>query len=133
MRLLKVIAFAALALSSNAAAGQLLVNGAPPLTPEAAQRIADIENKIPVPADTVPPTEMVGGAAGATNTFRRGDAAAPRRSARKDRRRAVRIAWEKLVRWSRSWRRRNRSDVLETTRKVGRDASLASLRLQDLI
>ncbi|TVU39966.1 hypothetical protein EJB05_13410, partial [Eragrostis curvula] len=36
----------------------------------------------------------------------------------KDRRRAVRIAWEKLVRWSRSWRRRNRSDVLETTRKV---------------
>ncbi|PVH63690.1 hypothetical protein PAHAL_2G086500 [Panicum hallii] len=47
-----------------------------------------------------------------------GDAAAPRRSARKDRRRAVRIAWEKLVRWSRSWRRRNRSDVLETTRKV---------------
>jgi len=62
-----------------------------------------------------------------------GAAAAPRRSARKDRRRAVRIAWEKLVRWSRSWRRRNRSDVLETTRKVGRDASLASLRLQDLI
>ncbi|KAM0894768.1 hypothetical protein ACQ4PT_024237 [Festuca glaucescens] len=40
------------------------------------------------------------------------------RSARKDRRRIVRIAWEKLVRWSRSWRRRNRSDVLETTRKV---------------
>uniref|UniRef100_A0A0D9WWZ2 Glycerol-3-phosphate dehydrogenase [NAD(+)] n=1 Tax=Leersia perrieri TaxID=77586 RepID=A0A0D9WWZ2_9ORYZ len=36
----------------------------------------------------------------------------------KDRRRVVRIAWEKLVRWSRSWRRRNRSDVLETTRKV---------------
>jgi glycerol-3-phosphate dehydrogenase (NAD+) len=44
--------------------------------------------------------------------------AAQRRSGRKDRRRAVRIAWEKLVRWSRSWRRRNRSDVLETTRKV---------------
>jgi glycerol-3-phosphate dehydrogenase (NAD+) len=40
------------------------------------------------------------------------------RNARKDRRRIVRIAWEKLVRWSRSWRRRNRSDVLETTRKV---------------
>ncbi|KAG0549506.1 hypothetical protein BDA96_01G262000 [Sorghum bicolor] len=44
--------------------------------------------------------------------------AAPRRSGRKDRRHAVRIAWEKLVRWSRSWRRRNRSDVLESTRKV---------------
>ncbi|VAH87221.1 unnamed protein product [Triticum turgidum subsp. durum] len=40
------------------------------------------------------------------------------RSGRKDRRRVVRIAWEKLVRWSRSWRSRNRSDVLETTRKV---------------
>uniref|UniRef100_A0A0E0LIN3 Glycerol-3-phosphate dehydrogenase [NAD(+)] n=1 Tax=Oryza punctata TaxID=4537 RepID=A0A0E0LIN3_ORYPU len=36
----------------------------------------------------------------------------------KERRRVVRKAWEKLVRWSRSWRRRNRSDVLETTRKV---------------
>jgi glycerol-3-phosphate dehydrogenase (NAD+) len=46
------------------------------------------------------------------------DDAAPRRSGRRDRRRAVRVAWEKLVRWSRSWRRRNRSDVLETTRKV---------------
>uniref|UniRef100_A0A453IVR6 Glycerol-3-phosphate dehydrogenase NAD-dependent N-terminal domain-containing protein n=1 Tax=Aegilops tauschii subsp. strangulata TaxID=200361 RepID=A0A453IVR6_AEGTS len=40
------------------------------------------------------------------------------RGGRKDRRRVVRIAWEKLVRWSRSWRSRNRSDVLETTRKV---------------
>ncbi|KAL6639022.1 hypothetical protein ACP70R_022752 [Stipagrostis hirtigluma subsp. patula] len=44
--------------------------------------------------------------------------AAPRGGGGKDRRRVVRIAWEKLVRWSRSWRRRNRSDVLETTRKV---------------
>ncbi|OAY83494.1 Glycerol-3-phosphate dehydrogenase (NAD(+)) 2, chloroplastic, partial [Ananas comosus] len=35
-----------------------------------------------------------------------------------DRRRAVRIAWEKLVRWSRSWRSKNNSDVLERTRKV---------------
>ncbi|OQU81017.1 hypothetical protein SORBI_3007G223801 [Sorghum bicolor] len=43
---------------------------------------------------------------------------APRRSGRKDRHSAVRIAWEKLVRWSRSWRRRNRSDVLESSRKV---------------
>ncbi|XP_078169137.1 NAD-dependent glycerol-3-phosphate dehydrogenase family protein isoform X1 [Carex rostrata] len=36
----------------------------------------------------------------------------------RNRRRAVRIAWEKLVRWSRSWRSRNKSDVLEKTRKV---------------
>ncbi|XP_078436203.1 glycerol-3-phosphate dehydrogenase [NAD(+)] 2, chloroplastic-like [Wolffia australiana] len=36
----------------------------------------------------------------------------------KDRRRAVRIAWEKLVRWSRSWRSRAKSDVLERTKKV---------------
>jgi hypothetical protein len=34
------------------------------------------------------------------------------------RRRAVRIAWEKLVRWSRSWRSRNKSDVLEKITKV---------------
>lgn len=37
----------------------------------------------------------------------------------RNRRRAVRIAWEKLVRWSRSWRSRNKSDVLQKTRKVG--------------
>ncbi|PKA51124.1 Glycerol-3-phosphate dehydrogenase [NAD(+)] 2, chloroplastic [Apostasia shenzhenica] len=36
----------------------------------------------------------------------------------KDRRKAVRIAWEKLVRWSRSWRFRVRGDVLERTKKV---------------
>lgn len=36
----------------------------------------------------------------------------------KDRRRAVRVAWEKLVRWSRSWRSRAKSDVLERTKKV---------------
>ncbi|XP_020584383.1 glycerol-3-phosphate dehydrogenase [NAD(+)], chloroplastic isoform X2 [Phalaenopsis equestris] len=36
----------------------------------------------------------------------------------KDRRRAVRIAWEKLVRWSRSWRSRARIDVLQQTKKV---------------
>ncbi|MQL87102.1 hypothetical protein Taro_019625 [Colocasia esculenta] len=36
----------------------------------------------------------------------------------KDRRRAVRIAWEKLVRWSRSWRSKAQSDVLERTKKV---------------
>lgn len=37
---------------------------------------------------------------------------------RKDRRRAVRIAWEKLVRWSRSWRSKSRPDVLQRTQKV---------------
>ncbi|XP_058075370.1 glycerol-3-phosphate dehydrogenase [NAD(+)] 2, chloroplastic isoform X2 [Magnolia sinica] len=37
---------------------------------------------------------------------------------RKDRRRAVRIAWEKLVRWSRSWRSKAKADVLERTKKV---------------
>lgn len=36
----------------------------------------------------------------------------------KGRRRAVRIAWEKLVRWSRFWRSKARSDVLEQTKKV---------------
>ncbi|GMY08386.1 glycerol-3-phosphate dehydrogenase [NAD(+)] 2, chloroplastic [Fagus crenata] len=35
-----------------------------------------------------------------------------------DRRRAVRLAWEKLVRWSRSWRSKAKTDVLERTKKV---------------
>lgn len=30
----------------------------------------------------------------------------------------MRIAWEKLVRWSRSWHSKARSDVLEQTKKV---------------
>ncbi|KAL0003539.1 hypothetical protein SO802_017320 [Lithocarpus litseifolius] len=37
---------------------------------------------------------------------------------RRDRRRVVRLAWEKLVRWSRSWRSKNKTDVLERTNKV---------------
>lgn len=36
----------------------------------------------------------------------------------KDRRKVVRLAWEKLVRWSRSWRSKAKSDVLERTNKV---------------
>ncbi|KAJ8649848.1 hypothetical protein MRB53_002871 [Persea americana] len=39
-------------------------------------------------------------------------------NARKDRKRAVRVAWEKLVRWSRSWRSKAKTDVLERTNKV---------------
>ncbi|OWM69868.1 glycerol-3-phosphate dehydrogenase [NAD(+)] 2, chloroplastic isoform X2 [Punica granatum] len=36
----------------------------------------------------------------------------------RDRRKVVRLAWEKLVRWSRSWRSKARTDVLERTKKV---------------
>lgn len=36
----------------------------------------------------------------------------------KDRRKVVRLAWEKLVRWSRSWRSKAKTDVLERTKKV---------------
>ncbi|MBA0814100.1 hypothetical protein Gohar_019947, partial [Gossypium harknessii] len=36
----------------------------------------------------------------------------------RDRRKVVRIAWEKLVRWSRSWRSKAKTDVLERTKKV---------------
>ncbi|KAM1253601.1 hypothetical protein ACFX2J_041461 [Malus domestica] len=36
----------------------------------------------------------------------------------RDRRRAVRLAWEKLVRWSRTWRSKTKTDVLERTNKV---------------
>ncbi|TKY56377.1 Glycerol-3-phosphate dehydrogenase of NAD(+) 2 [Spatholobus suberectus] len=36
----------------------------------------------------------------------------------RDRRRTVRVAWEKLVRWSRSWRSKTNTDVLQRTNKV---------------
>ncbi|KAI5670371.1 hypothetical protein M9H77_10735 [Catharanthus roseus] len=36
----------------------------------------------------------------------------------KDRRKIVRVAWEKLVRWSRTWRSKAKTDVLERTNKV---------------
>nr|GMD53017.1 glycerol-3-phosphate dehydrogenase [NAD(+)] 2, chloroplastic [Ipomoea batatas] len=36
----------------------------------------------------------------------------------KDRRKVVKFAWEKLVRWSRSWRSKAKTDVLERTNKV---------------
>ncbi|CAN0877219.1 Glycerol-3-phosphate dehydrogenase [NAD(+)] 2, chloroplastic [Linum grandiflorum] len=35
-----------------------------------------------------------------------------------DRRKVVRLAWEKLLRWSRSWRSKNNPDVLRRTKKV---------------
>ncbi|KAK7385438.1 hypothetical protein VNO78_31157 [Psophocarpus tetragonolobus] len=36
----------------------------------------------------------------------------------RDRRRVVRVAWEKIVRWSRSWRSKATTDVLQRTNKV---------------
>ncbi|XP_026457154.1 glycerol-3-phosphate dehydrogenase [NAD(+)] 2, chloroplastic-like [Papaver somniferum] len=39
-------------------------------------------------------------------------------SRKKDRRKTVKLAWEKLVRWSRSWRNKNKTDVLQRTKKV---------------
>ncbi|KHN39986.1 Glycerol-3-phosphate dehydrogenase [NAD(P)+] [Glycine soja] len=36
----------------------------------------------------------------------------------RDRRRIVRVAWEKIVRWSRSWRSKANTDVLQRTKKV---------------
>lgn len=42
------------------------------------QQITTMQAAIPVPASTVPATETVAGAAGATMTFRRGDAVQPR-------------------------------------------------------
>ncbi|KAG5052677.1 hypothetical protein AAZX31_02G204900 [Glycine max] len=36
----------------------------------------------------------------------------------RDRRRIVRVAWEKIVRWSRSWRSKANTDVLQRTNKV---------------
>jgi len=42
------------------------------------EQISSMAATIPVPASTVPPAEVIGGAAGATMTFRRGDAIQPR-------------------------------------------------------
>ncbi|XP_021758239.1 glycerol-3-phosphate dehydrogenase [NAD(+)] 2, chloroplastic-like isoform X1 [Chenopodium quinoa] len=45
-------------------------------------------------------------------------AAAVAAEEKKDRRKAVKIAWEKLVRWSRSLRSKSKPDVLQRTKKV---------------
>ncbi|KAJ4977580.1 hypothetical protein NE237_008360 [Protea cynaroides] len=37
---------------------------------------------------------------------------------RRDSRKAVKFAWEKLLRWSRTWRSKAKTDVLERTKKV---------------
>lgn len=36
----------------------------------------------------------------------------------RDRRKIVKVAWEKLVRWSRTWRSKAKTDILERTNKV---------------
>ena len=72
---MKCLAFGILALLSSVQATAQTVSSLNPVTPEA---MATLQAQIPVPADTVPPTEMPGGAAGAAATFRRADAANPR-------------------------------------------------------
>ncbi|KAG9445287.1 hypothetical protein H6P81_016627 [Aristolochia fimbriata] len=61
------------------------------------------------------PVDLESGLENATSTSTSGSGAS---NVRKDRRRVVRIAWEKLVRWSRSWRSKAKMDVLERTKKV---------------
>jgi len=65
---LVILAALACAIPANA---QTISSLSPPVT---ADQLAAIEAKIPVPADSVPPMEMVGGTAGAAATYRRGDA-----------------------------------------------------------
>jgi len=70
-----LILIAAVAISSPAIAQ----SSVSPLNPGVtAEQLQSIEARIPQPADTTPPAEMVGGTAGAAPTFRRADAAAPR-------------------------------------------------------
>lgn len=47
-------------------------------SPVSAADVQALQAQIPVPADTMPPAEQVGGAPGSTYTFRRGDAVQPR-------------------------------------------------------
>jgi len=80
---------AAIAIASAAALTSAAFAGPPVVGPQPAApvdtsafatkaQVAAIQAAVPVPADSVPPTEMVGGAAGSAPTFRRGDAANPR-------------------------------------------------------
>lgn len=62
---------ASFALAPAAAAQQVSSLNAPASSAD----LQALQSLIPVPADTPPPTEMPGGAAGSTMTFRRGDAA----------------------------------------------------------
>lgn len=90
---LAALAVAAILVAPAYAYGQVVIT--PPSIPatvaskaevQAAQTAADnaasaaaaAQAAIPVPASTIPGMEMVGGAAGSTNTFRRGDAVQPR-------------------------------------------------------
>lgn len=68
---------AALAIFAQPAAAQVVS----PLAPAATRSQLDaLAAQIPVPATSPPPSETVGGAAGAAMTFRRGDAIQPRLS-----------------------------------------------------
>jgi hypothetical protein len=71
----RIIIAAALAFVAVPVAAQDSVSPLNPATPEA---IAALQAQIPSPADAIPSVEAPGGAAGATMTFRRGDAVAPR-------------------------------------------------------
>ncbi|KAK7372908.1 hypothetical protein VNO80_06298 [Phaseolus coccineus] len=42
----------------------------------------------------------------------------PQPDPNRDRRRIVRVAWEKILRWSRSWRSKANTDILQRTNKV---------------
>jgi len=42
----------------------------------------------------------------------------PQPDPNRDRRRIVRVAWEKILRWSRSWRSKAKTDILQRTNKV---------------
>ncbi|ESW13310.1 hypothetical protein PHAVU_008G185600 [Phaseolus vulgaris] len=45
-------------------------------------------------------------------------ASLPQPDPNRDRRRIVRVAWEKILRWSRSWRSKANTDILQRTNKV---------------
>ncbi|KAK3422735.1 hypothetical protein EUGRSUZ_G03143 [Eucalyptus grandis] len=79
----------------------------PPPNPISTSRSCSSESTSPPPL----PAEDDGRRSSASETN------APAERSR-DSRKAVRVAWEKLVRWSRSWRSKAKTDVLERTNKV---------------
>lgn len=72
----------------------------------------------PCAAGTLDPEPAEGGPSSSAPVSATGAGDVVGKEGGKERRRAVRIAWEKLVRWSRSWRSKAKSDVLERTKKV---------------
>ncbi|XP_026388757.1 glycerol-3-phosphate dehydrogenase [NAD(+)] 2, chloroplastic isoform X2 [Papaver somniferum] len=72
----------------------------------------------PPPIEDIPNPNPSGGERRDSISIPSSSSGSTTESRKKDRRKTVKLAWEKLVRWSRSWRNKNKTDVLQRTKKV---------------